>query len=201
MLSLQTFFWIMITFFSLVGFLRGWTREIIATSGLVLSLFALHQFGPLLISLVPVANAANYDTTLTGGINMRQQFYVLSLIHLTIAFFSYQGPTLASAISRERLAVRVRESLQEKLLGAVVGGLNGYLIIGTLWSLLEYQFTNNGYFQLPPGIPYAFNPASVIRSETVSIMELVSRLPLPMLSPFLPILIVVVFLFVIVVMI
>jgi uncharacterized membrane protein required for colicin V production len=50
MLSLGTLFWLMVLFFGIIGSLRGWTREVIATSGLILSLFAINQFGHLFLT-------------------------------------------------------------------------------------------------------------------------------------------------------
>lgn len=201
MLSLETFFGIMIAFFGLIGFLRGWTKEVIAAAGLILSLFAINQFGSFLIALL--SNAPTDPTVAVDPYTpLRQQFYVLTIIHLTIAFFSYQGPSLAGQLIAGRLGDRLRGNLQTKLLGAIVGGVNGYLIYGTLWSLLEYQqVAPNNYVRLPAGVPYAFDPGILLRPNFDTVTSIVERLPLPILAPYLPILIVVVFLFVIVVMI
>lgn len=201
MISLSTFFWLMVGFFALMGALRGWTREVIATSGLVLSLFALNQFGSFLINLLgitgeTITNAAGETIPLA-----RRQFYILAVIHLTIAFFSYQGPTIAGSRLAERL--RVRDNIQDKLLGVLIGGVNGYLIIGSLWAFLEYQVIAAGEWQrLAAGINYPFDPAIITRPEVdTAAVTLMNNLPLPMLAPYLPILVVVVFLFVIIVMI
>ncbi|MCA9941025.1 MAG: CvpA family protein [Anaerolineales bacterium] len=201
MLSLQTVFWIMIGFFALIGFLRGWTKEVIATSGLVLSLFAVDRFGVLIVSLL--TNVPTDSSTIADPYaGLRQQFYVLALVHLLIAFFSYQGPSLAGQLSGGRFVARLRDNLQEKLLGAIVGGFNGYLIVGTLWSFLEYRIISPGsYERLVRNVPYAFDPATIIRPDFDTFASLVEKLPLPLLAPYLPILIVLVFLFVIVVMI
>ncbi len=200
MISLGAWFWLMVSFFALIGTLRGWTKEIIATSGLVLSLFALNQFGSYLVSLLGAAadpTVPSFDPTAVR----RQQFYILTAVHLFFAFFSYQGPTLAGARLSDRL--RVRDSLQDKVLGALVGAINGYLIIGTLWTFLEYNVVAAGTWQpLDPNMPYPFS-VSVLARPTIEIglANLISKLPLPMLSPYLPFLVVVVFLFVIIVMI
>jgi uncharacterized membrane protein required for colicin V production len=199
MISLGTLFWLMVAFFALIGTLRGWTREIITTSGLVLSLFALNQFGYFLISLLGAA--ADVTTTPVDTMSIRrQQFYILTTVHLVIAFFSYQGPALAGRRLGDRL--RVRDSLQDKVLGGIVGAVNGYLIIGTLWTFLEYQVGVAGYFRLPPGDFYPFDTLSLVRPGIDSqLISLIEKLPLPLLAPYLPFLVVVVFLFVIVVMI
>ena len=200
MISLGTVFWMMIGLFALIGALRGWTREVVATSGLVLSLFALNQFGSLLVSLLGAAGATEALSELDANAIRRQQFFILALIHLTITFFSYQGPALAGSRLNERL--RVRDTLQDKVLGAIVGALNGYLIVGTLWAFLEYQVGPEGYTRLQPGVSYPFAAETIVRPAVDSSLNtLMMRLPLPALSPYLPFLVVIVFLFVIVVMI
>ncbi len=192
MLSLGTLFWLMVLFFGIIGSLRGWTREVIATSGLILSLFAINQFGHLFLGLAPTGGATPVE---------RQRFYYLAIMHLVIAFFSYQGPAFAGARLGERL--RVRDTFQDKLLGLIVGSLNGYLIIGSLWSFLEYRIQAAGqWLQLPIGEPYPFDPTVLIRPDVTSELgTLMGRLPLPLLEPYLPFLVVIVFLFVIIVMI
>lgn len=199
MISLGTFFWLMVGFFALIGTLRGWTREIIATSGLVLSLFALNQFGFFLVSLLGAAADAGVNPVDFLAVR-RQQFYILTTVHLLIAFFSYQGPAFAGRRLGDRL--RVRDSLQDRLLGALVGGINGYLIVGTVWTFLEYQVGAGGYIRLPIGESYPFDSLAVIRPAIdAPVASLIEKLPLPLLAPYLPFLVVVVFLFVIIVMI
>ena len=198
MISMTVMFWILVALFSVIGILRGWTKEVIATSGLVLAMFALTYFGNLVTSLF---GASIDPTTADPDALRRRQFYILSLILLVFAFFSYQGPALAGSRLSDRL--RIRDSLQDKILGALIGAVNGYLLVGSLWSFLEYPIGPNGYTQLPPGVNYPFAMEVMIRPGTsiVPATALVNYLPLPLLAPYLPFLVVVVFLFVIVVMI
>lgn len=198
MISLDTIFWLLVGFFALIGALRGWTREVIATSGLVLSLFALNQFGPFLVSLLGAA----IDPAMPDPDALRRrQYYILAAVHLFITFFSFQGPAFAGSRLADRL--RVRDSFQDKVMGAIVGAVNGYLIVGTLWAFLEYQIGPAGYVPLPPGVNYPFDMTRLTRPGigTVPVSALVDNLPLPFLAPYLPVLVVLVFLFVIVVMI
>jgi uncharacterized membrane protein required for colicin V production len=186
MISLFWLFWILIIVFALVGTLRGWSKEVIAMAGLILSLFTIRQFGWTLVRLLGGQNEVITDA-------MRQQFVLLATIHLVIAFFSYQGV----AIVRNRLSGR--ERLQERLLGMLVGAVNGYFLVGALWSFLEYQVTADGFIRLPPGIAYAFDPSIARPGSLTAIEELIiTHMPLPWLGPYLPILIVVIFLFVII---
>lgn len=186
MISLFWLFWIMIALFALVGTLRGWSKEVIAMAGLILSLFAIRQFGWPLVRLLGAQ-----DEVLT--VQLRQQFVVLGSIHLIIAFFSYQGVLLV----RNRLSGR--ERLQERLLGMGVGAVNGYFLVGALWSFLEYQATAEGFIRLPQGVLYAFDPYITRPLAYTPFEELfITHLPLPWLGPYLPILVVIIFLFVII---
>ena len=134
MITLDAWFWIMIVIFGVIGMLRGWTKEIVASAGLVLSLFALQWFGHFLI--LPLAGDA-----VTEADRMEAQFYVCSLVHLMFAFFSFQGPAVVRQVSGGRFGERARGAIQESLLGFVVGAINGYLIVGSLWAFLEYDLS------------------------------------------------------------
>lgn len=205
MISLLTLFWLMIMLFAIVGALRGWTKEVISTSGLILSLFLINYAGAIIINFSGLFNLFGTPTTPAGEVvatNVtRQQFFVLSFVHILIAFFSYQGPAFAGARVRDRL--RIRDSFQDKVLGVLVGGLNGYLLAGSLWAFLEYTVQGQAVWErLQPGIGYPFDPSVLIRPDIASpAFAMMSRLPIPLLAPYLPILVVVVFLFVIIVMI
>ncbi len=191
MITLDTWFWIMVGLFGIIGMMRGWTKEIVVTAALVLSLFALLTFGHYLIN--PLAADA-----VTPQDRVKMQFYVASAIHLVFAFFAYQGPAFMRQVSRGRFGERARGAIQESLLGFVVGAVNGYLIVGTLWSFLEYNFVAK--LPVDAGVAYPF--ATLIRPEVGSrTWEMISKMPLPLLEGWLPFLVVVLFLFVIIAMI
>jgi hypothetical protein len=196
MLSLSVLFWITVGAFALVGALRGWAREIVATSGLILALFIINQFGFVLLGRAGQSAAALGDPALA----QKRQFYLYSAFLLFLAFFSYQSPRLSGTLGAR---LRPRDTIQDKLLGAIVGGLNGYLIAGAIWSFLEYQHAGAGqWLQLAPGIPYPFDPALILRPVVGSTAAgMVAQMPMPLLAPYLPYLMVIMFLFVIIVMI
>ncbi len=182
MISLQAFFWLMVGFFALIGALRGWTREVIATAGLVLSLFTLNQLGQTILSFAGLAIDPNL---LVADVNaQRQRFYIYAALHIIITFVSYQGPLLAGSRIGDRL--RVRDTFQDKIMGAIVGSLNGYLIVGTLWWYLHT-------------LGYPFAATTIVPSPSLDWM--IGWLPIPLLGDYLSILVVAVFLFVIVVLI
>ncbi len=193
MINIATMFWLLVGFFAIIGAMRGWTKEVIATSGLILALFTINQFGGYIMGFVGGTGDPVVDTEQIR----RQIFYIFSIVTWIIAFFSYQGPALAGGKVAARL--RIRDSFQDKFMGLIVGGINGYLVVGATLSYLEYMLASAGnWVRLPAGVPYPFPSETITR---VDIEPLMSLLPMPMLAPYLPILLVVVFLFVIIVMI
>ena len=196
MIGLDTVFWIFIFFFTLIGALRGWAKEVVASAGLVLSIFTLRQFGNYIVGLLGMAVDATAATD--PSIIYKRQFWVLSAIHLFIAFFSYQGPTLAAAMGNR---LRPRDNVQEKLLGGIIGALNGYLIVGTIYSFLEYRVTSapEQFARLAAGVGYPFDPSTIQRPADVFNSALFEYLPLAVLQgPILPLLMVVLFLVVLI---
>ena len=193
MINIGTMFWILVAFFAIIGAMRGWTKEVIAMSGLILALFTINQFGGFIMGFVGGTGDVVIDTVQVR----RQIFYIFSIVTWMIAFFSYQGPAIAGGKVAARL--RVRDSFQDKFMGLVVGGINGYLLVGATLSYLEYILKSAGTWErLPAGVTYPFPPETITR---VNIEPLMNLLPMPILAPYLPILLVVVFLFVIIVMI
>ncbi len=195
MLSLNAAFWIMVLLFALVGAMRGWTKEIVVTSALVLALFTLNQFFPTVFSFI------GWDNNIVQTPEIRRwQFFILSGFLLVLAFFGYQGPSLARGRA-ERLARR--DNLQDKLLGFLVGALNGWLIVGSIWSFLEYRAVSaSNWVRFTPDVAYPFNTVNIMRPAP-DLAPFIDNLPIPVLtaSPyFLPLLLVVVFLFILVVL-
>lgn len=154
MLQISTFMWVMAAVFAYVGFSRGWNKEIIATSGIILGLFALHQFDDVL------------RQTLLANLPTEQIFLVQAIIFGIIVFFAYQTRALGGDDKGSRDG---RDSLQTSILGGIVGFINGYLVFGTLWYFMDIT----GY----PLSPYISAPIP----NTVS-ADFVDSLPLYLLA-------------------
>jgi hypothetical protein len=184
MISLQIFFWLMVLFFAVVGYMRGWQREVIALSGLVASIATLHHFADNLVSLAGAVPPTDPLVPFDVMAMRRTQFWVQAVFHGFIAFSSYQiVGRLADQFLASRFGERLRSGLEKRIIGSLIGAVNGYLFIGGLWSFLEYQITANGYTQLPLGEQYAFNTSVVLRPLTDSAaMQLAGFLPMGVLS-------------------
>lgn len=140
MIQLSAVMLMMAIFFAIIGFLRGWSKELISTAGIVLGLFALFQFDGLIRGI------------LLQGAQPAQVFTVQSVIFVAIVFFAYQTRALEQR-------GRQTDRLQDSVLGAIVGFVNGYLIWGSLWYFMDV----NEY----PFDPYIVSPAPGSPSDQV----------------------------------
>ena len=120
-------------FFGILGFLRGWNKELIATAGIVLALFAIFQFdgffrGTLFLTLPPT-----------------QVFFIQFTIFFAVVAFVYQARDLAGTQNRNE------DDWQSGFLGVLIGALNGYLIGGSLWYFLDINEYPIEQFVVAPG--------------------------------------------------
>jgi uncharacterized membrane protein (GlpM family) len=118
MIQISSLMWAVAIFFALIGFMRGWNKEVIATAGVGVTAFALFQFDSILRASVFI------------WLPRDQVFWVQAGLFLAAVFIAY----------RTRAFVGTRRStrdLQTSALGGMVGFLNGYLIAGTLWYFLD----------------------------------------------------------------
>lgn len=184
MISLGVIFWILVIFFGLIGYMRGWQKEVIALSGLVGATAALQQFGYQMVSLLGavIPEAATQEQILSIR---RQQFWIQAVFLIVIAFFSYQVVSrVAESVSGGRFGERLRAGLERRIVGMIVGALNGYLLIGGLWALLEYSPSPEGYIQLLPGVAYPFAGTLIGRPEIGTTAYALSQyLPLGIFNP------------------
>lgn len=195
MLNLLNLFWILVIFFMVMGAIRGWAKEIVVTAGQILSLFILQQFSWLGFSTFGLGT----DPTIPDMGVLRNQFWVLVAIHLLITFFSYEGPSL-TGFRKDKLSAK--DNLQERLLGGILGGVNGYLLFGSLLSFLEYRVTSIGWTRLAEGMPYAFESDVITRPIDATAQMILNNLPVEMMGGLiLPLVMVVLFLIVLIVLI
>jgi uncharacterized membrane protein required for colicin V production len=139
MVELSLLVWFLAAFFAYLGALRGWTKEVISSAGIVLGLFALYQFDNLI------------RFNLFGDLPLDQKFYLQTMIFLAIVFFAYQTRAIVGAdASRSRSGSDGRDNLQTRVLGGIVGFINGYLIGGTIWYFLDINRLPNGAYPLDP---------------------------------------------------
>ena len=136
MISLAAAFWLLVTIFGVIGGMRGWAKEVLVTFSAILALFIL----AVLERYVPPVRAF-LDTK-----NGTPVFWTQTIVVLLLVFFGYQTPNIPK-LSGGKFA---RDKLSDVLLGFVLGLLNGFLIIGSIWYFLEQSNYPFPKIILPP---------------------------------------------------
>lgn len=129
MMSIVYVFWMYVILFGVIGAMRGWAKELLVAFSVILSLALTH----VLRKYIPLArDLPETDPSL---------FWVRTIILLVLVYFGYQ-----TVISIPHLASRAaRERLQDTLFGAILGGLNGYFVAGSVLyyvHVADYSFQN-----------------------------------------------------------
>jgi len=127
MMSVVYIFWMFVVIFGIIGWMRGWAKELLVSFSVILALALNH----VIRRYIPIAQSLpETDVSL---------FWVRVIILLVLVYFGYQTvisiPHLASKAARERL--------QDTLFGAILGAINGYLVVGTILFYLhiaDYPF-------------------------------------------------------------
>lgn len=118
-----------------VGLTRGPIKELITTSGLLMAMFALAEFGPLMVQVLKIKKP-------------QSALIFHFVVFLFFAYFAYHEPAIVGVTRRGgRIFARVGGVARTALGGLLIGLLNGYLVAGNLWYYLNLY----GY-PLPMGI-------------------------------------------------
>jgi len=124
MVSLSVLFYIFILIFALIGAIRGWAKEVIATFSAFLALFiisVLQTYVPAVKSFLE-NSPASYQVTF----NM--------LVMGLLVFCGYQTPNLPILVDNQRF---MHDRLQDTVLGFIIGAFNGYMIFGSIWYFIH----------------------------------------------------------------
>ena len=122
MVPLDTFLWAFVLLFGLMGALRGWSKEMLVLFSVVVALamrliFSKHvPFVKDLLDRPPI-----------------EQFYIYTGLVILMAVAGYAGPVVSGRLA----SASARETLQDILLGFIIGAVNGYLIMGSIWFFLD----------------------------------------------------------------
>ena len=148
MMSIVYLFWMYVILFGLVGWMRGWAKELLVAFSVILALALNH----VVHKYIPIARGLpENDVSL---------FWVRTIILIVLVYFGYQTvisiPHLASKAARERL--------QDTLFGAFLGAINGYLVAG---SILYYMHVADYPFE-----DVISRPAEPTLQQTVAQMML-----------------------------
>jgi hypothetical protein len=135
MVSLTVIFWLFVFLFAIIGAMRGWAKELMVSFSVILAMFII----VLMETYAPPFQPG-------GGLGDSVRFWIRFIIILLSVFFGYQTPNIR-ALAGARFA---RERLQDVLLGFILGGINGYLVVGTIWYYMDAAgYPIGDYFTAP----------------------------------------------------
>jgi uncharacterized membrane protein required for colicin V production len=123
MMPLNTFFWLVVLMFGLIGALRGWVRELLVTLAIISAYFLRW----LILNIIPFVREYLRARSPT------EQFFIFSVLFIVMALFGYAGPAISPYLAGKAR----REKIQDLLLGFIIGAANGYLLAGTIWGFLD----------------------------------------------------------------
>ena len=155
MMSIIYIFWMYVILFAVIGAMRGWAKELLVAFSVITALavnLLLEKYVHLVKNL-----AAPADLAQPGVDALRSLFWIRTIILIALVYFGYQTVVIARFASKA-----VRERLQDSLFGAVLGGLNGYLVAGTI---LFYNHMAN--YPYPKIISPATDQAFIQAVETM----------------------------------
>jgi len=139
MVQIQELFVILIVVMGIIGMVRGFLKELGVTLVLIATLFALDRLIPIVNSFInkggfgflglgPVPQTPSTDSLL---------FVLFSAMMIGATYIAYQGETLAYEGNNPK-------GIVGSLLGFLIGAVNGYLLFGTVWWLMNfYQYPFN----------------------------------------------------------
>jgi len=133
--SLTVLFGILVVLFAVIGAVRGWAKELLVTSSIILALFIIQ---------ILETHIRPYYTALVMQ-PPGTQFVIRAVMLGLLTFFGYQTPHIRALQPK-----LVRERLQDVLLGILMGALNGYLLFGSLWYFLHELNYPTALVQMPP---------------------------------------------------
>jgi len=121
-ISLTVLFGLFVILFGVIGAMRGWAKELLVTSAIVLGLF---------LNNILATYIQPYQTFLATA-QLGTVFAAQAGVILMLAFFGYQTPKIQALQPK-----LVRERFEEIMLGGFMGLLNGFLLVGSIWFYLH----------------------------------------------------------------
>ncbi len=134
MMPLSSFMILSMVLFAVSGLLHGWYKEFLGMVSVFVAVFVL------VLAEKYVGILAYWAS---DPAHVKTMFFVRAGVFGVLVFFGYQTPRWASS-------KRAVGGLQSGLLGAVLGAVNGYLIMGMLWHFMDIAKYPWPQFIAPP---------------------------------------------------
>ena len=145
MISLLVVFYLFLALFTIMGAMRGWAKEMLVSFSVVLAL----AFIVVMENYIPIINDFLRS-------HPQIQIWVRVGVVIVFAFFGYESPRF----TRIGKATEKRERIQDVMLGAIMGLVSGFMVVGTLWSFMN----DAGYpydYVIPPSAEWPLGEATL----------------------------------------
>jgi hypothetical protein len=152
MIYLHTMLWVLIALFALIGAFRGSSRELLVTIALLITLFILDLLGM----------TAFFSETLTSMEDGLALFWIRTVLLTLLTMAGYQIPR-ENAFMKDR---KIGSIKLDKITGFIVGGINGYMIFGSIWYYL-HQANYPGLALLNP----AEGPIAELNTRAINFIQ------------------------------
>lgn len=123
MIYLHSLLWVFVVVFAVIGAFRGSSRELLVTIAMLITLFMLDLLGMTRF----------FRETLYGMEGGLPLFWVRTILLTIMTMAGYQIPR-ENRIMKDRMGGSVK---LDRITGFIVGGINGYLIFGSIWYFLH----------------------------------------------------------------
>ena len=120
----------LVAVFILLGVIRGFLKELGLTTVMIVWLFGMDQIIPRVEDIIKQPDSPLARFGLLPDTKDTTLWLVFTLLTVAVVFIAYQGETLAFEGTPPK-------GLTGILLGALIGFINGYLVCGTLWWILN----------------------------------------------------------------
>ena len=128
--------------FVILGGIRGFLKELGLTTVMIVWLFAMDQMIPRLEDSIRQPESVLSRIGITEATRDTPLWLLFTLGTLLVVYIAYHGETLA-------FAGKPPKGMLGTLLGVLIGAINGYLVCGTLWWILNrynYPIRSLGLF-------------------------------------------------------
>ena len=127
---LESFFFAIGFVFVFVGLIRGFLKELGLTTVMIVWLFAMDQLIPRVEGMIRGEDTFLVNLGLTATTMPTTLWLLLSAGTIVVVYIAYQGETLA-------FEGKPPKGMAGFLFSLLIGVINGYLVAGTLWWILN----------------------------------------------------------------
>jgi hypothetical protein len=139
MIELSSLMWFVAILTAIFGFLRGWRREVPVIASALMGIFLLLQLD-VLLRAIPFISGTGREIT----------FSIQTILFMLIIYYGY---TLRQApVDNQGRRLQIKFNSSASWLGALFGAINGWLVAGTIWYLMDINEYPLSPFIIAPAV-------------------------------------------------